>query len=205
MNFSMPHSRPRKPPPKAVPGRPVIGSGPETRKGWVLDMGFRFLSGVVARGLYPVTRFMDRITWVILFFMMMMTMIDVLLRKLFNASILGTVEMTEMSMAVVVFFALAECQVHDGHIKVDLVLKKCSPRVQALCDVFTQLVCFLLFCFMTVALFRHAESMRGWGEVTLDLAMPVYPFVYAAALGTGLLALVLLVKGLVAFSEAFER
>ena len=167
-------------------------------------MDVRSLSSVVAKGLYPVTRFMDRITWAVLFFMMLMTMLDVFLRKFFNASILGTVEVTEMSMVVVVFFALAECQVHDGHIKVDLVLKKCSPRVQALCDVFTQFVSFLLFCFMTAALFRYAESMRAWGEVTLDLAMPVYPFVYVAALGTGLLALVLLVKVLVAFSEVFE-
>lgn len=164
-------------------------------------MGVRSLSSVVAKGLYSVTRFINRITWVVLFFMMMMTMIDVFLRKFFNTSILGTVEMTEMSMAVVVFFALAECQVHDGHIKVDLVLKRLSPRVQALCDVFTQFVCFLLFCFMTVALFRYAERMQAWGEVTLDLAMPVYPFVYLAALGTGLLALVLLVKALVALSE----
>jgi len=156
------------------------------------------------RILYPVVRFMDRITWVVLFFMMLMTMTDVLLRKFFNQSILGTVEITELLMAVVVFCSIAECQVNEDHIKVDLVMKKFSPRVRAITDTLTQSLCFMLFCFITTATFHHANAMRAGGEVTLDLGIPIYPFVYVVSLGCALLSLVLLVKALNALTKVLE-
>lgn len=156
------------------------------------------------RIIYPVARFVDRITWVVLFFMMLMTMGDVLLRKFLNQSILGTVEITELLMAVVVFCSIAECQVNEDHIRVDLVMKKFSPRVRAIVDTFTQSLCFILFCFITTATFHHAGGMRAGGEVTLDLGLPIYPVVYLASFGCGLLALVLLVKALLAMSEVLD-
>ena len=162
------------------------------------------LNRKVESRIYLIIRYVDRVTWVVLFIMMIMTRTDVFLRKFSNLSILGTVELTELLMIIVVFCSLAECQVHDGHIKVDLVLKRFSPRVQSLFDVFTQSICFLLFSLMTWAIWRHAGSMKEWGEVTVDLALPVYPFIYVAVAGCALLALVLLVKALVALSDVFE-
>ena len=136
--------------------------------------------------------------------MMLMTMADVLLRKFSNLSILGTVELTELMMIIVVFSSLAECQVGDGHIKVDLVLKRFSPKVQSIFDVFTQFVCFALFSMMSLAIWQHANRMKEWGEVTIDLALPLYPFIYVAVIGCALLALVLLIKALVALSVVME-
>lgn len=153
------------------------------------------------RILYPVVVFMDRITWVVLFFMMLMTMADVLLRKFFNQSILGTVEITELLMAVVVFCSMAQCQVNEAHIKVDPVLKKFGPRVQAVVDTLTQGACFILFGFITTATFRHAGAMRAFGEVTLDLGIPIFPFAYVVSFGCALLTLVLLAKALMALGE----
>ena len=46
--------------------------------------------------------------------------------------------------------------------------------------------------------------MKEWGEVTVDLALPLYPFIYVAVIGCALLALVLLIKALVACSEVME-
>ena len=46
--------------------------------------------------------------------------------------------------------------------------------------------------------------MKEWGEVTVDLALPVYPFIYIAVVGCALLALVLLIKTLAALSEVIE-
>ena len=87
-------------------------------------MGMHSFTQRVESRFYPIVRFVDRITWVVLFIMMLMTMADVFLRKFSNLSILGTVELTELMMIVIVFCSLAECQAGDGHIKVDLVLKR---------------------------------------------------------------------------------
>ncbi len=165
-----------------------------------MKKAFKTLEG----NLFKVTRFVDRISWVMLFFLMLMTTIQVILRKFTHHAILGTVEMTELAMAFIVFCSLAECQVHEGHIKVDLILSRFSPRVQACFDVFTQGACFGVFSFMTWALFSQAEVLKRAGEVTMDLSIPVYPFVYVAAFGCVLLALVLLAKSLRALILCLE-
>ncbi|MBW1848168.1 MAG: TRAP transporter small permease [Deltaproteobacteria bacterium] len=167
-------------------------------------MNMRNFNRAAESRFFPVVRFVDRITWVVLFIMMLMTMTDVFLRKFSNLSILGTVELTELMMIIIVFCSLAQCQANDGHIKVDLVLKRFSPRLQSIFDVITQFICFALFSTMTYAIWRHANSMKGWGEITVDLALPVYPFIYIAVVGCALLALVLLIKTLVALSEVIE-
>jgi hypothetical protein len=51
---------------------------------------------------------------------------------------------------------------------------------------------------MTSATIRQAGHMRSGGEVTLDLGLPVWPFVYLAALGCLLLTAVLAIRFVVA-------
>jgi TRAP-type C4-dicarboxylate transport system permease small subunit len=153
------------------------------------------------RVLYPVTKVIDKVSWVVLFLLMLMTITQVFLRKLSNHSLLGTVELTELSMVFIVFCALAECQVHEGHIKVDLVLSRLSQRIQSLIDIFTQFACFVIFTFMTWALFAQATVTKEAGEITVDLGLPLYPFIIVAALGCFLLGLVLLIKSLKALSN----
>lgn len=157
------------------------------------------------KGALPLARLLDRLTWVVLFGMMTMTMADVLLRKLTNVTIIGAGEITEMMMAVIVFCSLAQCQAEDGHIKIDLIMKKAGPRTQSVVDTVTQFFCFGLFCLMTWGSFRHAMEIMGWEEVSIDLAIPIYPFVFVAVVGNATLTLVLLYKALTALGKAVKK
>lgn len=163
------------------------------------------ITQVLGNGLLPLARLLDRVTWIVLFAMMTMTMVDVLLRKLTNTTIIGAGEMTEMMMAVVVFCSLAQCQVEEGHIKIDLIMRKGSPKIQAMVDTVTQFLCFGLFCLMTWGTLKHAIEIMEWEEVSIDLAIPIYPFVYIAVLGNAMLALVLLYKTLLALDKVLKK
>ena len=160
----------------------------------------------VEKWLLTVTRYADIVSWVILFTMMIMTMVDVTLRYLpyVNMSVIGNLELTELMMVIVVFCSLAQCQAEDGHIRVDLVLKRFGPRTQSIVDTLTQFICFGLFIFMTWSLYNYASEMKEYGEVTMDLGLVKYPFLYIACFGCGLLALVLLSKAIAALREVFE-
>jgi len=147
---------------------------------------------------HPVSRVANHVASVTLFLMMFLTIADVFLRKVFSRSILGTVELTEFMMVVLVFFALAHTEVLNGHVKVDLVMSRFGKRVQALADMSTQFVCFLLFGLVTWSALVHSARMRASGEVSQDLWLPIYPFVYVVAVGSGLLSLALLIKFLLA-------
>ena len=148
---------------------------------------------------------LNRLAAGILFAMMLLTLADVVLRKLFQQGILGTLELTEFTMAAVVFFALAETERLDRNVRVDLVMERFSPRTQLIAAVLTGMVSCPLCLLIAAAMFVHAHAMRTAGEVSMDLWIPKYPFVYLMAAGCALLALILLMKVLAAFREVGSK
>lgn len=158
------------------------------------------LSPILSGWLPKLIELGNKLAQVLLFLMMGITTVDVLLRKLTNHSILGAVEITEMMMIGVVFSALARCEFTDGHIRIDFILKNAPPRIRSALDAGTQFLSCILFGAMTWAIFRYARDLRKWHEVTVDLGFPLHLLVFGAGLGCGLLALVLLLKSLVALA-----
>jgi TRAP-type C4-dicarboxylate transport system permease small subunit len=154
--------------------------------------------------IHPLSRFMSHVSSVILFLMMVLTILDVVLRKLASESILGTVELTEFMLVILVFFALAQTEVLGGHVKVDLVMSRFSRRVQSMMDMATQFVCFILSLLITWSSLVYSEKMRLSEEVTQDLLIPIYPFIYFVALGCLVLSLTLLVKFIMATAKVME-
>ena len=150
---------------------------------------------------YPVSRVMNRVASVTLFCMMFLTIADVFLRKVFSSSILGTVEVTEFLMLILVFFALSQTEVLNGHVKVDLVMGRFSQRTQAIVDMITQVICFLLFGLFTLSALVYSEKMREAAEVSQDLWIPKYPFVYVVVVGCAILSLALLIKFIMALAK----
>lgn len=149
---------------------------------------------LIEKMFYPLVRFADKISWIMLFAMMTMTAIDLFLRNFTNSSVLGANELTELMMVAVVFCSLAQCEVENEHIRLDIVMNLVSPKVRLMADFFTQGLCTVIFGLMSVSLFHHSANMKKYGEITMDLGIPLYPFVYLACFGCVLLTLVLFSK-----------
>lgn len=152
----------------------------------------------------PLSKIMSKISWAVLFLMMLLTITDVVLRKTLSQSILGTVEITEFMLVIVIFFALANTEIINGHVKVDLVMSRFSGRVQGFVDMITQFVCFILSVLITWSTLIYSEEMRASAEVTQDLWIPIYPFIYVVALGSAVLALTLLIKFFLALRKVVK-
>lgn len=167
-------------------------------------MKIKALRETVEKVVTNLTSFMDKISMIVLFFMMTLTVLDVLMRKILTKSILGTPELTELSLVIMIFFSFARTEMEDGHIKVDLIIGRLSPRVQAIIDFITQTCCFVFFILLTIANFQYAESMRESGEHTLNLAIPVSPFIYVAAIGFLLMCFALFCKLLFILSKIIK-
>ena len=135
---------------------------------------------------------------------MILTITDVILRKTVSKSILGTVEVTEFMMVILVFFTLAQTEILDGHVKVDLVISRFSARAQAFVDMVTQFTCFLLFGLFTWSVLVYSAEMKASGEVSQDLWLPIYPFLYVVAAGCSLLSITLFIKFLIALMRTAE-
>lgn len=156
------------------------------------------------RAVSRVAEFMDKIACLALFLMMLLTMADVCGRKALSRSVLGAVELSEFMLVITVLFALAHTEYKDGHVRVDLVMSRFGNRTKAGVDALTQFVCFVFSVIFTWAGFVYAEKMRAIGEVSQDLWLPKYPFIYVVVAGFAILSLTLLVRFIRALGKAVE-
>jgi TRAP-type C4-dicarboxylate transport system permease small subunit len=145
--------------------------------------------------------FLNRLSAGSLFAMMLLTLADVVLRKVFSRGILGTLELTEFMMAGVVFLALAQTERLDRNVHMDLIMQRSGPRTRLLAAMIIRAVCFVFCAVITASALAYANAIRTSGEVSLDLWIPKYPFIYAVAAGWACLALIFLKKCVEAFRE----
>ncbi len=146
----------------------------------------------------------NSIAAVFLFMLMLLTCSDVLLRYLFNSPILGSFELTEFMMAILVGLSLAYCALQKGHVRVDLVVSVLPKRAQAIMDSLASFAFLGLFALITWRIIPRAMQMVENHQVTLILRIPVHPFVLIVAAGTGVLCIVLLKDLIDDLSKAVE-
>jgi len=158
----------------------------------------------VSNLVYPVCKYLDYVAWIAVIAMMLLTVANVIATKVFNTNILGSIEITELLMVICVFFSIANTEVDEGHISVDLLVKKLKPKKQAILLVVTQGLCAVLFACISWSSLVHAIEKQEMGEVTMDLLLPLYPYAYVTALGCFLLCLVLIIKTIIAIDKVFK-
>ena len=123
--------------------------------------------------------------------MMLLSVADVVLR-LFGKPIPGAYELVGFLGTIVVSFALGFTSLEKGHIAVELLYRKLPQRTQLAIETFTNFVSFLIFGLIAYQAFIYALDIRKSGEVSPTLQMPIYPFIFGIALGSGLLCLILI-------------
>jgi TRAP-type C4-dicarboxylate transport system permease small subunit len=143
---------------------------------------------------------LNRIAGVILFLLMLLTVIDVLLRKLWSQGILGGLELSEFMLAGMVFCALAQAEIENRHVRVELIAGRHHALDGKWLAGFVQLLSAVMTGAICVSSFLYAISIRAAGEVSLDLGIPRYPLILIATLGFALLGLVMLVRCRITFS-----
>lgn len=125
---------------------------------------------------------------------MLLGFADVVGTKFFDLPVPGTLEITESTMVLIVFGALAYTQSKRGHIRVEILYNYGGPRARALMDAFTHLVAlvyFSLLCWLGVQ-----EAIYSWGisEATMGtVRFPLFPARLLLAFGSALLLCQLLI------------
>jgi tripartite ATP-independent transporter DctM subunit len=128
----------------------------------------------------------------ILVMMMLLTVVDVILRYCFNKPISGALEISQFMMAIIVGFALAYTGTKKGHIVIDVVLQKLTPRTQAVINSINYFLSLATFAVITWRSAWYADLLHTRTAASSVLGIPLYPFVYIVAIGSGIYCLVLL-------------
>jgi len=138
-------------------------------------------------------------------FIMLLVTVDVLMRNTFSRPILGAYELVELLMAIFVSLALAYTGVQKGHVSVDVVVSRFSPRVRTAIMSFNWLASSGLFLLVSWKTLENAETLREAGLVSPMLFVPAFPFALVLALGSGLLSLVFLIQFIESVSRVVRR
>jgi TRAP-type transport system small permease protein len=117
-----------------------------------------------------------------LFFIMGLTLVDVLGRKLVDRSVPGALEVIEMLMVVVIFAALPLVSLRAEHVtfdSLDAYLPKWARWFQAK---FMNLLAMAVFIGLGYLMLRKGIQIADQNETSAQLKIAKAPFIYAMAL-----------------------
>ena len=137
-------------------------------------------------------RFLAHISSAGLTLLMLLTVVDVLGRYLFNRPVTGTFELTEMSMVLIVFLALGLAQHYQEHISLDLAYIYFPSWLKRATDLTVDLVNLVVVGAITWQLYNYFVRMRDGNYTTAVLQLPIHPFVIVALAGVAAYLLAIL-------------
>lgn len=146
--------------------------------------------GEVKKGIRRINYIVCAIGMAMIIPLMLLTFADVMLRSFFNKPIPGTFEISQYMLAVFILLGAAYTQQVKGHVGVDFVTSRLSPRLRAIFEIVTTLLSLLIIAVVV---------WQGWvvgieeKAVSDQLRIPQYPFKVLVAVGGFLLWLELLV------------
>ncbi|MFH1646418.1 MAG: TRAP transporter small permease [Chloroflexota bacterium] len=152
-----------------------------------------------------VSRSANIVAMAVLVAMMLLTVADVTMRYVFRKPLLGSMELSEYMMIVVVFLALPWCAAQGRQVKVDLVVARFKPRARAIVDSLTILFSLVVGVILTWRNLAESLVLLQLHKVSSLLDIPTYIFYLIMSAGFAILCLVivtLLVKNIAKVFEA---
>ena len=115
--------------------------------------------------------------------MVVLVTAHVLSRALFNKPLVGTVELEELMIVILVFCGIAYTQITRNHISVDFVTARLSKGMQNIIATATSLVNTLFFMALTWQSLVLSKEQMSDGTATFDLQIPLFWVMWIVALG----------------------
>jgi TRAP-type C4-dicarboxylate transport system permease small subunit len=126
----------------------------------------------------------------ILFFMMLLTAVDVIGRYLFNTPVNGGFEVTEIMLAALIYCGLPLVSARREHIVIDTFDPFFSRGFKRTLDVIAEILCTIAFGGVAILIFLRAERIAAYGDTTNVLKLPLAPVAYVMA---GMIAITALI------------
>lgn len=112
----------------------------------------------------------------LLLIVVVLTVADVLSRSMFNASILGTIDISTLLLVAIVFLGLASAEMDGRHVSVNLLEANCSRSKRNVFNILRVVLLTLLAIVMAWGLFGVLLSAIDRSETTNGiLRLPTWP------------------------------
>jgi TRAP-type C4-dicarboxylate transport system permease small subunit len=140
-----------------------------------------------------------------LLIMMLFTTCDVIGRTFFKAPIIGSYELTQYMLVIVVLLGIPYTQQVGGNIRITLFVSRLNPRAQVIIDIVITLLGLVFFLLIAWGGFIETVSSFRGGGVSDMLRIPQWPFRFLIPVGAFLLGLELLIKMITSLRELIKN
>ena len=155
------------------------------------------VSGILKK----ITQTTDLLAGVCFFSVMALVLANIIMRNVFTLPILGTVEIVGLLIATGLGFALANCEMNNGNIAMDIVTEKLSPRTQKVIDIIIYSISLSFWAIVVWRIFIYAYTSYVNGRVTSTVSIPIFPFIFILGLNVFFLCAALAYKLILAVKD----
>jgi tripartite ATP-independent transporter DctM subunit len=155
--------------------------------------------------LQSIARAMNALGAGVVLIMVLLMTVNVIFRYLLASPFRGAVELEEFFQVGVVFFGLAYTAIKKGHVRVDFIVARLSPRIQEVINAVGLLISVGLTVLMAWRTAIWAYTNWSQQNTSILLRIPVHWFVCLAAIGLLLFFLVLLMEFCRSFLRVMEE
>jgi len=157
------------------------------------------------RVLSPISLLLNQLSMVALTGAMLIVVVDVIMRRLFKASIVGSHDLTLVIFSIVVFAPMAWCTLQDRHVDLAILVNHLPKGARKAIDALMMLLTVILLGITCWQLLKQGLRLQSMGAETSVLLIPMYPFVYLATFGVFLMTLSFFAKFLITLNEMTKR
>jgi len=163
------------------------------------------MSTAPRRALERLETTLNLVSALILFALMFYVTAEIFMRYLFNHPLPGHLELTQLLIAPAVFLALSWVQARRGHVGMDLLHEKLSPRGRAAADCLT--LTLALVTFAVITWFSSQSTWTAWevGDVTPTANITTWWSRAAVPVGSALLCVRLVMQLVESLGILFGR
>ena len=111
----------------------------------------------------------------IIMMLMLLAVVQVLGRKVFNFPVRGYVDWVEFFMAVFAFIGIAYCQRLGGHIRMELVIGRFFGRARWIVEIVGTLISIFTISVLTWYAYDHFLRAYEFGDSSMDIELPITP------------------------------
>lgn len=127
------------------------------------------------RLLHAVERVTAIASGLFIFGLMLVGVVQIVGRTVFNMPIFGYIDAIEMSIAVFAFLAIAYCERMNGHVRMELFVGRLRGRPLWIAEAAGQIVGLFVIAVLIWYGWDHAMRAYEYGDSTIDAQIPWWP------------------------------
>ncbi|WP_373049854.1 TRAP transporter small permease subunit [Thalassovita aquimarina] len=152
------------------------------------------------KGLHRLEMVLAMVSGLAVFSLMVLAVVSVGGRNLFNAPLPGYVDWIEQAMPLIAFMGIAYTQRDGGHIRMDMLVGRLNGRALWLAELVTALVSLLLMALLVWGSWEHFQRSFDFAaplwsrDSSIDIGLPIWPAKLLAPVAFSVLCLRLVIQ-----------